>query len=1198
MRSTVPLPDHPVLSSTAYQSWSNLNGIQILYLDGPDIEAVTVAAEQIGMDWARRQQESGSYYRPFFQFRFDATDSTSNSMASAVAATSYKMHGQMMTCSTLGCVLVPEMIGTTPHVFHGIDECNIRSRKKFWARLGEVTSKYEGPVKIVVTANNSEIYTSETFRNELKGWPGMALLVYEASHVVEVEVESENDMQNALIAHLCPIQLGEERIRRTLKRLESMDRKTMASVLHVAETYSRWPIQKSHDNFSLFLEIFENMTPSSTPREVVWGILRSIREQEWLASTIDRDGAREHSVIPNKGQGGSMTPPDDHDVQQCLADIRSRIRGLESLNRGKLCIRPDVLKLMTDEAEECWVRIKNQAPRRTAEFLLEYLKLPSSQERLKVLHENYQKRVQRSGNSITPPMTPDGRKSSLCKQMKDLSGPYVQWAKAYWAMSNPFSRPPKGPLRSAWSTWETSDEFELPKLETEHRIDGPVESLIQAVRDNDEAAALISANKIVSDFSSGNESTEDVLKFSSSVLWRATWLGMDRLLYFMLRQGRQQDDSSSSCCPSMLYLASILGNLKVVDILISYKVDVRAKNNIEYTSIFAACLHGHFEVVKILLEEDPALLDWRQPETPLYAATSSGFWKCAELLLGKGADPNRPRKDTPETSGDDLPDYDWTLISISCSNGYVNTVQNLLEYKADPNTAGPSGINTCLWLAAMNCGSLEIMKLLLEHGADPNHELLEPPILSEIIENVKISDMTKIKMFDLLIENDRPVDLERRDKYGLTPLMVVGQAGNQSAVQWLLNRTASINTLDFENQSVLFHTILNKKWNVVHYLLAHHEQPQLDLLSSSDLTLLELTMDHIDELKALLDAGADPSFQDSCKRTLLNNAVVAQKEEVVGLLLEPARHIDVHRRDNAGWSPIMDATGYIPNAQIARLLLDAGARLSDTTEGGYSPLHLAASLGRSDVLQVLLKQVLLNFHQPDDLVRCGIKGRTALLAVSDFTRTEDLECIRLLVRAGADINARDSNGETVLIRSARFGANATAVHDWLLAQPKTDIHLKAREGTALHIACGYGDIVLVKKLLQYGADANANCISFRSTPLIAACIPYNLDGYRNLSPKMENAERIVRALIANGADAAFTCGISIFNAVCAAPLCPEIGIINFQLDRAISIQTPDPLGRLPIHFAAANSIRNFETVALAHGENIMICDKFNKTALH
>ncbi|CAD6446954.1 7af89e57-d2f8-4510-90cf-73fc0cb44b17-CDS, partial [Sclerotinia trifoliorum] len=236
---------------------------------------------------------------------------------------------------------------------------------------------------------------------------------------------------------------------------------------------------------------------------------------------------------------------------------------------------------------------------------------------------------------------------------------------------------------------------------------------------------------------------------------------MDRLLYFMLRQGRQQDDSSSSCCPSMLYLASILGNLKVVDILISYKVDVRAKNNIEYTSIFAACLHGHFEVVKILLEEDPALLDWRQPETPLYAATSSGFWKCAELLLGKGADPNRPRKDTPETSGDDLPDYDWTLISISCSNGYVNTVQNLLEYKADPNTAGPSGINTCLWLAAMNCGSLEIMKLLLEHGADPNHELLEPPILSEIIENVKISDMTKIKMFDLLIENDRPVDLER-----------------------------------------------------------------------------------------------------------------------------------------------------------------------------------------------------------------------------------------------------------------------------------------------------------------------------------------------------------------------------------------------------------------------------------------------------
>jgi ankyrin repeat protein len=1219
-----------------------------LYLDGPDTKAATVAAEQISMDWARRQQESDSYYCSFFQFRFDATDPTSNSMASMIAASvlhylreapllsnrhhnmlqdQYKLQNAWTDDDLLSLWLYGRsgMLGTTPHVFYGIDECNVRSRKKFWARLGEIASKCEDPVKIVVTANNPEIYTSETLRNELKGWPEVALLVYEASHVVAVEVESENDMQNALIAHLCPIQLGEERIRRTLQRLESMDHKTMASVLHVAETYSRWPIQRSHDNFSLFLEIFENMTPSSTPREVVWRILRSIQEQEWLACVLMWMIYGQRPLTPMelarivsfqiKGQDESMTPPDDHDVQQCLADIGSRVRGLASLSSGKLCIRPDILKLMTDEAGEYWVRIKEQAPRRTAEFLLEYLKLPSSQELLKVLYKNYQKRVQRSGNSITPPMTPDGREiifyavqalphhlskiettGSIKEQMKDLSGPYVQWAKAYWAMSNPFSRPPKGPLRSAWSTWETSYEFERPKLEMAHRIDvlkgesAPVESLIKAVRDNDEALALIFANDIVSDFSNRNESTEDIIKFPPSVLWRATWLGMDRLLDFLLRQGRQQDDTSSSWCPSMLYLASNMGNLKIVDILLSYKVDVRAKSNSGSTPIITACVHGHLEVVKTLLEEDPTLLDWPQPHTPLYAAASWGFWKCVELLLEKGADPNRPR--TSETSGDDLPNYDWTPISISCSEGYVKTVQKLLEHKADPNTAGPSGTDTCLWFAAMHCGSLEIMKMLLEHGADPNHELLKPPLLSEIIQNVKISEITKIKMFDLLIDNDPPVDLERGDQYGVTPLMVAGEAGNLSAVQWLLNRTASINTLDSQNRSVLFHAILNKKWNVVHYLLAHHEQPRLDLLASSGQTLLELTMDHIDELKALLDAGADPGFENYNKHTLLNSAVVAQNEEVVGLLLEPARHIDVHHRDYADWSPIMNATGYTPNAQIARLLLEAGARLSDTTEDGLSPLHLAAFMDRPDVLQVLL-----NFHQADDLVRCDNNGQTALLEISDFTRTENFECIRLLVRAGADINAQASDGETVLIQSARFGANATAVHDWLLAQPKIDIHVRAQEGTALHIACRYGNIDLVKKLLQNGADANANHASYGSTPLIAACIPRSLDDSENVSSIMENAEQIVRALVANGADAGSTCGICIFNAVCAAAFCTETGIINFLLDKA-SVQAPDPLGRLPIHFAAANGIRMFETVALAHGENIMIPDNFNKTALH
>lgn len=77
-------------------------------------------------------------------------------------------------------------------------------------------------------------------------------------------------------------------------------------------------------------------------------------------------------------------------------------------------------------------------------------------------------------------------------------------------------------------------------------------------------------------------------------------------------------------------------------------------------------------------------------------------------------------------------------------------------------------------------------------------------------------------------------------------------------------------------------------------------------------------------------------------------------------------------------------------------------------------------------------------------------------------------------------------------------------------------------------------------------------------------------------------ERTVRALIAKGADVSLMGGIILFNALCAAALCAGTGTINLMLDKAASTRTADALGRLPIHFAAANGIRSLEAVALVH----------------
>lgn len=87
-------------------------------------------------------------------------------------------------------------------------------------------------------------------------------------------------------------------------------------------------------------------------------------------------------------------------------------------------------------------------------------------------------------------------------------------------------------------------------------------------------------------------------------------------------------------------------------------------------------------------------------------------------------------------------------------------------------------------------------------------------------------------------------------------------------------------------------------------------------------------------------------------------------------------------------------------------------------------------------------------------------------------------------------------------------------------------------------------------------------------------------------------------MVLAGADLSNTAGPTIFNALSAASLSANTATINFLLNSSASSHMHDPLGRLPIHFAAANGIRNFEMLAVAHGEDIMVGDRFKKNALH
>ena len=85
----------------------------------------------------------------------------------------------------------------------------------------------------------------------------------------------------------------------------------------------------------------------------------------------------------------------------------------------------------------------------------------------------------------------------------------------------------------------------------------------------------------------------------------------------------------------------------------------------------------------------------------------------------------------------------------------------------------------------------------------------------------------------------------------------------------------------------------------------------------------------------------------------------------------------------------------------------------------------------------------------------------------------DTATVNALLATGSDVNAKDRNGETVLILAAKYGH--TDVVKALLAKG-ADINMKDRHShnrTALILAVDNGHIDTVKALLAEGADLNA-----------------------------------------------------------------------------------------------------------------------------
>ena len=127
---------------------------------------------------------------------------------------------------------------------------------------------------------------------------------------------------------------------------------------------------------------------------------------------------------------------------------------------------------------------------------------------------------------------------------------------------------------------------------------------------------------------------------------------------------------------------------------------------------------------------------------------------------------------------------------------------------------------------------------------------------------------------------------------------------------------------------------------------------------------------------------------------------------------------------------------------------------------------VAASNGRVEIAQSLLGAGA----NPD--IRWGTNRSTALMLAAQESNSD---VVKVLVHAGADVNARAADGGTALMRAAQEG-QLGAVTELLSA--KADVNARgANGGTALIAAAAKGHTRVVETLLRANADPNLKAAS-------------------------------------------------------------------------------------------------------------------------
>ena len=404
--------------------------------------------------------------------------------------------------------------------------------------------------------------------------------------------------------------------------------------------------------------------------------------------------------------------------------------------------------------------------------------------------------------------------------------------------------------------------------------------------------------------------------------------------------------------------------------------------------------------------------------------------------------------------------------------------------------------------------------------------------------------------------------------------------GHSAFVKALLEGMAGKADTNPQDGAVTLQELVDYTKKRVAELSEDHQHPQLPQLPDADnpelcwVILPKMATVTPRVLTDLLQTGdVNVHMKDHLGRTLLHQAALAGRDDLVSLLLEHGADINVG--DHAGMMPLHLAAA-VGWRSVAELLMKHGAETTAEDKTGHTPLDLAMINNRGTVIDLLLPLVDPNAQDQN--------GMTPLHYAVKYGRRE---AVKLLLDKGARVTMVDKQGRTALHWAATL--DDADIVDLLVAHHASLTAVDALGATPLHWAAANNLEEVATHLLAWLKEAHID------TKAVNAA---DKDGNTPLHyAALDHHEKMIDLLWANGAK------MDTQNKIGATPLHLAIirnlaEVAQRLLKNGADVNARDNDTHTPLHWAATMADPAMTILLLDHQATLNTHDKYGDTPLH